>query len=82
MRCKTKQQALRMISAVMKTTNLREHVAKSYIAYWSGYFEPEVRDRIEDLFDCEHPIFGKKRLSPIECFCLGMEHGKLFNLRN
>jgi hypothetical protein len=29
------------------------------LGYWAGYYGTAVRERVEDLFDCEHPIFGK-----------------------
>jgi len=48
----------------------------------SGYYDYDTKDRIEMLFECEHPIFGKKKLSPPELFNLGFEHAKLFQLRN
>lgn len=33
--------------------------AKSNIAYHAAYYNDEVRERIERLFNCEHPLFGK-----------------------
>lgn len=40
-------------------TKSAEEIAKSNIGYWTGYYNYEDRARVEDLFDCEHPIFGK-----------------------
>lgn len=31
---------------------------KSNIGYWAGYYDDETRRRVEELYDCEHPIFG------------------------
>lgn len=36
-----------------------EQLAKRNLAYHAGYFDDETRERVERLFDCEHPIFGK-----------------------
>lgn len=32
---------------------------KQGLAYYAGYFSDETRERVERLFQCEHPIFGK-----------------------
>jgi hypothetical protein len=56
-----------------------ETVEKSNIAYWAGYYEHETRLRVEELFQCEHPILGPAKngpLSPEEIFRLGYERGK------
>ncbi len=39
--------------------NTAEEIANSNLAYWAGYYGPVVRSRVEKLFLCEHPIFGK-----------------------
>lgn len=36
-----------------------ESVAKRNIGYYAGYYDDETRKRVEKLFDCEHPLFGK-----------------------
>ena len=33
--------------------------AKTNIAYHAAYYSDETRLRVETLYDCEHPIFGK-----------------------
>jgi hypothetical protein len=35
-----------------------EFIAKSNIGYWAAYGSRQDRERIEELFDCEHPVFG------------------------
>lgn len=34
-------------------------VARHNLGYYAGYYGNEVRERVEKLFNCEHPIFGK-----------------------
>ncbi len=34
-------------------------VAKQNLGYWAGYFSNETRARVEELYACAHPIFGK-----------------------
>jgi hypothetical protein len=36
-----------------------EDIAKSNIGYFAGYCSNDVRKRVEKLFKCKHPIFGK-----------------------
>lgn len=44
------------------------------IGYYAGYFSHEERERIERLFECEHPFFGAAKSglpSPEQAFNLG-----------
>ena len=34
-------------------------IIKSRIGYYAGYFDDSVRERVEQLYDTEHPMFGK-----------------------
>ena len=38
-------------------------IAKQNIGYYAGYYDYETRSRIEELFDCSHPLFGKAKLT-------------------
>lgn len=33
-------------------------IAKQNLGYYAGYYSNEVRERVERLFKCSHPIFG------------------------
>jgi hypothetical protein len=59
--------------------------AKSNLAYWAGYYSNEIRTQIEQVFDCEHPIFGKiSQLGPPtsqEAFQCGVQQVTLKELR-
>lgn len=33
------------------------------LGYWAGYYDHETRIRVERLFCCAHPIFGKAKVS-------------------
>jgi hypothetical protein len=46
------------------------------IGYCTGYCSHEHADRIMDLFQTEHPIFGKTHPTPEEICRLGMERGR------
>ena len=45
--------------SIGKTRSKIEETQRSNLAYHAGYYGPEVRKRVERLFNCEHPIFGK-----------------------
>lgn len=32
---------------------------KTNLGYYAGYFDSDTRERVERLFKCAHPIFGK-----------------------
>jgi hypothetical protein len=36
-----------------------EQICKSNLGYYAGYYDDETRERVEKLFNCSHPIFGK-----------------------
>jgi hypothetical protein len=36
-----------------------EQVARVNLGYYAGYYDSETRERVERLFSCAHPIFGK-----------------------
>lgn len=38
-----------------------EQIAKVNLGYFAGYYDRETRERVERLFDCSHPIFGRAR---------------------
>lgn len=42
-----------------------EQIAKINLGYYAGYYSHETRMRVEQLFSCVHPFFGKaKRYRP------------------
>ena len=48
----------------------------SNIGYVTGYFSNAEADRILDLFQTEHPVFGRTHPSPEEAYRLGVEFSK------
>jgi len=35
-----------------------EQIERQNLAYFAGYFTAEIRERVERLFQCAHPVFG------------------------
>ena len=64
---------------VNKTGITAEEIVNSNLGYFAGYYSNEVRERVETLFNCEHPIFGsiKKNGAPTsaEAFRMGLVEG-------
>lgn len=58
-----------------------EHIERSNLGYWAGYYDLETRMRVEQLFGCQHPIFGSAvdgQPSPEEAFEIGVRMGRQF----
>lgn len=41
-----------------KTREQAETIERHNLGYWAGHYGAEVRERIERLFKCKHPVFG------------------------
>jgi hypothetical protein len=53
-----------------------EAIERANLGYWAGYYSRETRLRVEELFQCQHPILGKakdKEWTPEELLDKGME---------
>ncbi len=42
-----------------KTRQEAEVIQRSNLGYYAGYYDNETRERVERLFKCAHPVFGK-----------------------
>lgn len=36
-----------------------EEIEHANLGYYAGYYDSETRERVERLFNCAHPVFGK-----------------------
>lgn len=43
-----------------------EEVERANLGYYAGYYDNETRQRVERLFNCSHPIFGKATEAPVD----------------
>ncbi len=53
-----------------------EAIERANLGYWAGYYSKETRLRVEELFQCQHPILGKatdREWSPQELLEKGVE---------
>jgi hypothetical protein len=59
-----------------KTELLRRRVL-SNIGYLAGYMNEKAGNRILDLFETEHPFFGREHPGPEQALAIGKRYGKL-----
>lgn len=62
------------------TREKAEDIERSNLGYHAGYYSHETRERVERLFRCAHPVFGKIAENgapdPEEVLKKGIEMGK------
>jgi hypothetical protein len=46
-------------------------IAKQNLGYYSGYYNKEIYERIMELFETEHPVFGKSWPTNEEAYVMG-----------
>jgi hypothetical protein len=46
------------------------------IGYVTGYCSHEQADKIMELFDTEHPVFGRQHPTPEDAFRMGQEYAE------
>jgi hypothetical protein len=51
------------------------------IGYVTGYFSHKQADRIMELFDTQHPIFGRQHPSAEDAFRMGQEYAQKRNAK-
>jgi hypothetical protein len=70
------QEAAEMAELYSKPLEEMRKVLLSNIGYATGYLTHAQADRIFELFDTEHPYFGRSHPSPEDALRMGMELGK------
>ncbi|MCK1501535.1 hypothetical protein [Bradyrhizobium sp. 188] len=67
------------IRAFGSTRAEAEEIEKANLGYWAGYYDNATRERVERLFSCAHPYFGKIAEvgppTPAEALAAGIERG-------
>lgn len=80
-KCKDQKEAKQFLQTYVKT-GVKEEIAKSNLGYFAGYYSPDVREKILQLFNAPHPIFGTTQPTPEEAFRKGVELGKTFGRKH
>jgi hypothetical protein len=50
---------MQRLTAEPLTAERLDAIARENIGYWAGYYSHETRERVEKVYACEHPFFGK-----------------------
>ena len=58
-----------------KTREEAEALERTNLGYYAGYYSSETSERVQRLFNCVHPIFGKVEnfSTPEEAFEMGKQ---------
>lgn len=72
LKCETKEEAKEFLGLYEQETES----ARDNVGYMIGYLPEEDWDRLFDLFDVGHPVFGRTKPSPKEALELGMKVGE------
>jgi hypothetical protein len=59
-----------------------EEIANSNLGYYAGYGSNELRERVERLFKCSHPVFGSIKENGAPTPKQAFELGKKIGLQN
>ena len=65
-----------LVNGVNKSGQTALEIVNTNIGYYAGYGSNDDRKRIEDLFDCSHPIFGSIKGNGIPTGKEALECGK------
>jgi hypothetical protein len=61
-----------------RTRHEAETIERANLGYYAGYYDAATRERVERLFACAHPVFGKidRFGAPTadEAFAAGLRH--------
>ena len=71
-----KEQVEEMVKVLEYDPAEARRIVLQNIGYYCGYYPAEFADRVYELFDTEHPIFGRTHPTPEEAFRLGQEWGQ------
>ena len=88
--CKTREDADQLISAELSSICAQEdapppeearRILLCTIGYLAYYYDGRTIDRILDLFQTEHPFFGKSHPSEEMAFTMGSQYARLTRSR-
>jgi len=63
-----------------KSRDEAELIERDNLGYYAGYYDHDTRIRVETLFQCQHPIFGRAsdgEPSAEDAFQMGMKLGEM-----
>jgi hypothetical protein len=76
-----KDQVSEMVEILGYTEAEARRLTLINIGYYTGYLDHETADTVMELFETEHPVFGRTHPTPQEAFRLGKELGEQMKRR-
>jgi ferric iron reductase protein FhuF len=70
------QQVDEMVSILHYDADMARGIVLHNIGYYTGYLDHETADKVMELFNTEHPYFGRKHPSHEEIVKMVMELGR------
>jgi hypothetical protein len=71
-----KEQVDEMVQVLHYQPDEARHIVLSNIGYYCGYYPADLADKVYEMFDTEHPIFGKTHPTPEEALRIWIEMGR------
>ena len=71
-----KEQVDEMVKVLEYNRAEAKKIVLANIGYYCGYYPAELADKVYEMFDTEHPVFGKTHPTPEEALRLGYEWGR------
>ena len=71
-----KEQVEEMVSVFGYSPEEAKKLMLTNLGYTTGYYPPEVADKVFEMFETEHPVFGRKHPTPEEALQIGMDLGR------
>ena len=65
-----------MMLALGYTHEEARKIVLTNVGYYTGYMDNDTADKVMELFDTEHPYFGRKHYTPQEILKMGIEAGQ------
>ena len=71
-----KEQVEEMVSVLHYQPDEARKIVLANIGYYAGYYPAELADKVYEMFETEHPVFGKMHPTPEEALRMGQEWGQ------
>jgi hypothetical protein len=71
-----KEQVDEMVATLHYQPDEARKIVLANIGYYCGYYSSELADKVYEMFETQHPIFGRAHPSPEEILRMGIELGR------
>ena len=71
-----KEQVDEMVKVLEYKRAEARKIVLNNIGYYCGYYPADFADKVYEMFDTQHPVFGRKHPTREEALRIGMEMGR------